>query len=542
MASCLGLYIASNVIKYAKVTKDHDNLKIEAFGIKFYEKLGDAIKQIISETFSYQTPISINLSDEMYHYFYMFSMLNKNDLKKAIETEFESYCFDKNLNKNAFEGRYALSNVIDNKDKIKVIYVSVDKLAINRTKQLVEDAKISSISPIGTSIANIASIKPKENIVIVNIEETTTITTIINQKVYNVDKIEEGSNDILEKINSKENSYSKAYEICKNSTIYTMEGKELQDEENEYMDDIMPTLYKIVNKVQDYTVNSTIKFDKIYITGTMSAVNNIDLYFQEFFANEKCEILKPYFVSDNIKINIKDYIEVNSAIALALQGLGYGIKSMNFKKPGFSDKLPEWMKIEIGPKDGSKNSKTSRFSISFDDLKTKLDATERWMLRGAGGILILTLMYSGFSMYLNNQITKKINEVNDVNLDTKSQIALVEQDTSSVRQKTNKYKELADNLRDINDKIKDDTQSKEVIPNLLMQIMYTIPDDVQITEIENTTGSHIVIKAQSKQYEQLGYFKAKLKEDNILKKNTVVSSQGEKQDEFIKVVIEGDLP
>ena len=100
MSSCLGLYIESNLIKYAKVTKDRDNLKIESFGIKFYDKIGEAINQIISETFSFKTPISINLSEEVYQYFYFFNLLNKNDLKKAIETEFESYCSDKNFNRN----------------------------------------------------------------------------------------------------------------------------------------------------------------------------------------------------------------------------------------------------------------------------------------------------------------------------------------------------------------------------------------------------------------------------------------------------------
>lgn len=542
MASCLGLYIEKKVIKYAKVTKEREVLKIESFGIKFYDRLDETIKQIISETYSYKNPVSINLSDEMYNYFYMFNLLNKNDLKKAIETEFESYCFDKSLNKNAFESRYALSNDVEDKDKIKVIYVSANKATVSRITQLTEDVKASTITPIGTSITNIANVKPKENFLIVNMEDKTTVTAVVNQKVYNVDKLDEGAEEILGKISAKENSYAKAYEICKNSTIYTMEGKKLQDDDNEYLDDIMPTLYKIVNKVQEYTVNSTIKFDKIYITGTMSVVNNIDLYFQEFFKTEKCEILKPYFVTENVKINVKDYIEVNSAIALALQGLGYGIKSMNFKSPGFLEKLPDLMKMEIGSSKGNNKKSSNSLNINFSDLKTKMDHTERWLLRVAGGILALTLIYSAFSGYLNNQITNKLNEVDEVYTDTLNNIGLIEKDNSSVKQKTNKYIELTDNLKNINQEIKEASKSKDVIPNLLMQIMYIIPEDVQITEIENTTGSHIVIKAQSKKYEQLGYFKAKIKEDNILKKKTVVSSQGEVEGEFVKIVIEGDLP
>ncbi len=541
MPSCLGLYIETNIIKYAKVSKERDILKIESFGIKFYDKLDEAIKQIISETYSFKIPISINLSDEIYNYFYMFNLLKKDDLKKAIETEFESYCFDNNINKNAFEGRYALANSIEDKDKIKVIYVSTNKTSLNRDTQLVEDAKVSCVTPLGTSIANVAEVKQKENIIIVNIEEKTTITTIIDQKVYDVRKIEEGSADILNQINAKENSYSKAYEVCKNSTIYTMEGKELQDEGNEYLDDIMPTLYKIVQKIQEYVANTTTKFDKIYITGTMSVVNNIDLYFQEFFQNEKCEVLKPYFVTENIKINIKDYIEVNSAIAIAMQGLGYGIKSMNFKKQSFYDKLPDWAKIEIGPKT-EKSSSSSKFKLDFSDLKSKMDATERWMLRTAGGIFLLTVIYASFSMYLEQAINEKITEAQDVQTDTSMQIALAEQDNSSVKQKANKYSEMTQNLKNINTKIEDAASSKDMIPDLLMQIMTVIPKDVQVTQIENTTGKHVVIKAQSRKYEQLGYFKAKIKEDNVLMKNTVVSSQGERDGDFIKVTIEGDLP
>ena len=545
MSSCLGLYIENNVIKYAKVTKEREALKIESFGIKFYEKIGEAINQIVSETFSYNIPISINLSEETYNYFYMFSLLNKNDLKKAIETEFESYCFDKKLNRNAFETRYALSNEIDDRDKIKVIHVSSNKSSITKLLQPMGEYKVSTITPIGTSIANVASINPKENIIIVNIEDTTTITTIVNQKVYNVEKMDEGAGEILGKIVSKENSYSKAYEICKNSTIYTMEGKELQDEANEYLDYIMPTLYKIVNNLQEKVINSTIKFSKIYITGTMSVVNNIDLYFQEFFETEKCEVLKPYFVTENIKINIKDYIEVNSAIAIALQGLGYGIKSMNFKRPSLSDQLPEWLKIDLsfGNKRSKKNEKPAK-KINFNfSLSGKLDATERWLLRGAAGVLMLVLLYSGFSLYLDNRISDKISEAQEVSNYTDTQISLADSDISKVRLKANEYKEMEENLRSINAQIQDDLSFKNTIPNLLVSIMDVIPKEVQITEIENTVASnerHIIIKVQSKYYDELGYFKAKLKEDGILK--NIVSTQGEKQGDFVKIVIEGDLP
>ena len=58
---------------------------------------------------------------------------------------------------------------------------------------------------------------------------------------------------------------------------------------------------------------------------------------------------------------MKDYMEVNSAIALAMQGLGYGVKNINFKKPSFYDKLPAWMKVEIG---GNKSESCIFFSTS----------------------------------------------------------------------------------------------------------------------------------------------------------------------------------
>lgn len=96
------------------------------------------------------------------------------------------------------------------------------------------------------------------------------------------------------------------------------------------------------------------------------------------------------------------------------------------------------------------------------------------------------------------------------------------------------------NLQDINDKINNALKTKNAIPNLLNQIMFIIPENVQITSIQNTTDKHIEINAQSNKYEQLGYLKAKIKADNIL--TNVISTAGQKENNVVTVKIEGDLP
>ena len=544
MTSCLGIFIEPNIIKYAKISKDHDNLRVESFGIKFYDKIGEAINQIISDTYSFKTPISINLSEESYQYFNMFTLLNKADLRKAIQTEFEEFCSEKGINRNTLETRYILVNNIDDKEKIKVIHIATNKTSMINQEQPLAEYRVSTISPISVSISNIANLKQKENVLIVNMENQTTITTITDQKIYQIDKLENGASEALEEIRLKENSYSKAYEICKNSTIYTMEGQELQEETNEYLDNIMPTLYKIATAVKEIVSSSLMKIDKVYLTGTLSVVNNIDLYFQEVLGTEKCEILKPFFIKDSLKVNMKDYIEVNSAIALALQGLEYGIKEVNFKKQTFKDSLSgmfSGMKTEgKGENDKPSGPKVlTNFNMS---LKGKFDATERWMLRTIGGILILTVVYIALAMFISNAIDTKNEQIADVKLDTQKKIAEVSADIQNVNAKTNEYQRLSDNLKNISNQVSENSKNKNNIPNLLSEIMYAIPKGVQITAIENTSGKHIIIQAQSEKYEQLGYFKAILRTKGILTPDTITSSPGEKSENLVKATIEGDMP
>ena len=539
MSSCLGLYIEEHLIKYAKVSKEHENIKVESFGIKFYDKIDEAISQVIEETYSQKTPISINLSEEMYSYFEMFALLRKNDLQKAIKTEFESYCTDKGYNPNVFETRYA---VVDNqldKEKIKIIHIAENKIELNKRIQQIEGYKLANISPISMSIPNLIHVNKNENCMIVNIENKTTVTTILDNKIFNVDVFDEGSTDILTRINFKENSYSKSYEICKNTTIYTSEGRELQDEETGYLEDIMPTLYTIVGKIKKMVNATTEKIDKVYITGTGSLINNVDLYFQEYLTETTCEILKPSFVKQTKDISMKDYIEVNSAISIALMGLGEGISGMNFKKQSLADQIPDWLKIEVNPDKTKKEQKNLGGFFTWD-LNQKLDKTEKSLLRVAVGLLLLVIIYSGFASLLNSQISKKEKEAQASITETNNQISLANQDNQKIQSKTNEYTTLIRNLEEANDKLADRNKTRNAIPNLLNQIMSVIPENVQLTSIENTSNTHIVINAQSNKYEQLGYLKAKIKADVIL--TNVISTAGQKDNNVVTVKIEGDLP
>ena len=540
MASCLGLYIDEHLIKYAKVSKDHDNFKVESFGVKFYEKVEDAVSQVIEETYSQKTPISVNMSEEMYNYFDMFALLTKNDLQKAIKTEFEAFCADKGYNPNVFETRYAVVESQIDKDKIKVIHIADNKIELNKRIQEVEGYHLVNISPISMSIPNLLQVRKDENCIVVNIEDDTVITTIMGGKIYNLDIMEEGSKDFLSKINLKENSYAKSYEICKNTTIYTSEGRELQTtESNSYLDDIMPTLYNIVTQVSKIINSNTDKFEKVYITGTGALINNIDLYFQEYLPDSECEILKPYFIENTRDISIKDYIEVNSAISIALMGLGEGVTGMNFKKKTLADQIPSWMKIEVNPDKTKKEQKNLGGFLTWD-LGQKLDNTEKGLIRIAIGLFLLIAIYSGFSGLLNYQMNQKEEEANDSIAHTNAQISLAKADNEELKTGINIYNQKSEQLESTSQRIQDVKKTRNAIPNLLNQIMSVIPASVQITSIQNTQDRHIVINAQSDKYEQLGYFVAVLKNDVIL--TEVTSTPGQKSNGVVTIQIEGELP
>lgn len=537
MSTCLGLFVQNNLIKYAKITRENETIKIDNYGVKFYENnLQETIDKIVEETYSYKVPISINTSDEKYANTEIFSLLSDTDKKKSIRTEFDYYYNQIGKNRLTVEYRYVLANPIKDSDKQNVLYAYSEKGNIAERIQLVNEHKLTNLCPVALTIP---SVTQDNNCIIVNIEDRTEVTTVINGKANSVDIIDLGMKQILDNIAQKENSISKAYEICKNTTLYTEGSENLQTEENEYLEIIVPSIYKIMEQVKQVIDKKNLEIDKIYLTGSAVIINNIDLYFQEHFLNYKCEILSPYFVDKtSLKLNIKDYMEVNSAISLALQGTTKKNKGISFVNK--SETLDTILGIlnsnvtTLGKKKVAKGVKTKK-AINF-----KLNIKPINFARFVYIPLVILIFYIAGTTLLYNKIDDKMIKAQEVLDDTTTKLGNLNNYISLIDARANNYETVLGQLQEANDRISEAYRSRNAIPNLLSQIMFAVPKEVQILSIQNTEEKHIVIQAQASGYQYLGYLKAEIQNRSIL--TNVTATSGTRNSDMIQITIEGDLP
>ena len=553
MQNCLGISIDDKFIKYAKVQKEDNTFKVESYGINSYNNmdLNKRIAQIIQETDSSKIPISTDIQNEKYYFFNFFGVKNKTYAKEAIQTEFESFCTDNHINKNTIEGRYIYTKNIDMPDQNKAIYIYANKGEMEERLNLFKGTKVVSATPDAIAIPNIVNIEPNKNIMIVDISDNTKITTLINKNIYNVDILSEGLKEAFDTINLKENSTLKTYEVLKNTTIYTMDMDTTSNKKNdEYLQHIVPELYKVAQEVLNITKNYK-KIDQIYLTGYATVINNIELYFQEYFKNSKVEILKPFFIEKNDRVNVKDYIEVNQAIALALQGMGYGARTINFSTDKKADEIKSMLSMnmtdiinsfKVQKADNGKEKNKPKLNVDLGFLKNKSKNLDTSMTNAFISLLLITILYCAGSIWVSKQILSETDKVKDDVSYTQEQIAKATNDDSKINTKTNDYKRYKSNLENTSNVIETKRSRKNQITTLLNKIVYTIPKEVQLTEIKNEEKGgkqHIYISAQSKKYEQLAYFKAKLKNANIL--DNVTSNEGTKSGDAVTTIIEGDL-
>lgn len=545
MQSCLGIYIEDNLIKYAKVQKDKDNVKIEAFGTKFYENIQQAIDQIVSETNSSKIPISINLSEEYYDYFSYFALLNKNALKKSIDIDFEMLCSEKGVNKDDMERKNIFALDQDDAQKMKAINVSIEKNTLDSKKALFEKYNLATIEPLPIGIMNLIKLNNDSNELIVNMEEKTTLTFCENGQIDKIDEIETSIMETIREISKQENSQTKAYEILKNTTISSQDMDTVQDG-NEYMDIIVPTLFKMLNEIKEKMDQYGRQITKIYFTGTGIVINNVDMYFQDRLNDIQCDLVKPSFLdSQSLKIGIKDYIEVNSAISLALSGLQSG-NELNFaNKNAFNIQGLEIAGLPKGKGDKVKSLK--------ETAGEKLDAFEKLVVRLFILAIIFIMIYSTLTKNLYTNMEQKLSDTDQKTRETQASIVSMSKTKTSVEYLTSEYESLISKLNNESVQNGQAVYRSDEINNFLTKLKTIIPTEVKLVSLENTQSRHFVIQARAAKYQQLGYFKALLETatsegtsykailENVKASTGIRYHDSDTNEDYVLVTIEGDL-
>lgn len=546
MQSCLGVYIEDNLIKYAKISKERENLKVESFGVKFYEDLSKTIDQIVAETNSTKVPISINLTNEFYDYFSYFALLNKNALKKSIDIDFEMLCAEKGINKDEIERKNIFAIDQDNPQQMKAINVSAEKALLDSRRDLFSKYNLHTIQPLPIGIMNLVKLDEDQNQLIVNMEEKTTLTFCENGQIYSIQEIESSIGEALREITKIENSETKAYEIMKNITITSQELDTMQDG-NEYLEYVVPVLFKMLNEIKEKMNEFGKQIHKVYFTGTGIIINNVDMYFQDRLNDIECDLIKPEFLdSQSLKIGIKDYIEVNSAISLALSGLSNG-NELNFAgKTGF--KL-QGLEITGLPK-GKEVTKVKSLKESSGE---KLDAFEKMTVRLIVLCFVFIIMYAVITNHLYKNRVEKFSDTEQKIQETTTSISDMNKTKTAIEYLTSEYESIISKLNSESVQNGQSVFRTNEMNNFLTKLKSIIPTEVKLVSIENTQDRHFVIQARAAKYQQLGYFKALLETatqegssykailENV-KASTGIRYHDEKTDEdYILVTIEGDL-
>ena len=187
-------------------------------------------------------------------------------------------------------------------------------------------------------------------------------------------------------------------------------------------------------------------------------------------------------------------------------------------------------------------------NIELGDLKNiqvdmnfgeKLDATEIFGIRLIMAILLLIIVFGGFSPCITS-INENMKQKEETNIsEQEKEIAKINADKQSITERKEEYSNL---LRRLSQKSASNNQEqnteKDSIPNLLTSIANLIPKNLTITKIVEK-NRRVTITAQSATYEQFGYFLDKLKDNSII--TNVVTTKENKANGILEFKLEGDL-
>ncbi len=579
MASCLGISVGKNLIKYAKMSKEKSggSVKIEAYGVKFYDVLSQTLNEVIQETKSADAAISVALTSDFYQYTQCFKSMNKKERAEYLQNQFEDECQKQGISASNFDVRFIFADDPTSPDSDKVICMGASKVELNNLWQALSNYKFESISGIGATVSNLLKDRGEgQNCLIVNIEDDTKLTLIRFGKIAELIQIPVGMDEVISQLADKYNSYAKAYAACKGVDAYSDSDFSLDAESQGIRDVLMPTLYEIKQRIIMAIEPFAADFTDVYITGTGIIVNNIDLYLAEAFPGKRVELLLPYFVNKE-RNSLKDVLEVNSALAASINDLNGLKKDEDFLLTGSylkaevnkkqlspkaifaraKEKIDELNKKTLKARKTSKKKKKIEFDNEVENLQQLggagefaasapqeeeveyYDPISEWLIRIAISLFAGFIAYTAVVGVVQGNIQKKLEKVADNKAKTDMVIEQVREDKNQIQKKADEYRSKKNDLEKVIGLARLQKEQTYDVPNFMSQLMFIIPVDVRVTSISVGTNDSVVLEAESGRYAQLGYFVSRLKLAGILKD---VGMEVSDMSTDIKIKVNGVLP
>lgn len=530
MERCLGIYIGDKIIKYAKLHIDKNkNIDVEASNVKYVlGGIKEVIDEIIVETNSQNTPISINILNEHHETMDILKQISKNDISSMVALEVEDIANKQGINDKLLLYKFNIQDSLTNKDNNRINILYTDRTEIEQYSK-VEGFDVKGAYPLSTVIKGLVS-KEEKSYAIINIEEKITISIVINGNLVDTIALDCGMKEVIESLANQLGSYAKAYDMCKTINVYT-EDENPNNPEIEKI--IEPILQDILRKIEDSIKPYRGKFEKIFLSGMGVLFTNIDILFEQYYGIPS-EILKPAFTKGEVGIrNMAELIEANSAIALASALLTSSMEDVNFmpminKKQAKADGKG---KAKLGFKLPTKIN----FNMDTADIIQKLVFADLVAVTVLVGYMLFGSIYYAQTTNVEKNIRSSISTIEEKS-------ALVKEDVDYINENKNKYKEINDLVTDVLEKI----QSNEIgdlrtynVANFMQKVMKFIPSNVQLISIESNDNKHLTISAKSDSYAPLGYFVSQLKLEGIIN-NVKIDSVSHGSE--IQVSIGGDLP
>lgn len=536
MAGCLGIYLDGNMAKYAKLSIDNNKLvSVEKYGIKFTsESYSQVINRIIEETSSHDIPVVINPREDVYYNTQIYEQVqDKSYIPSIMKLEFESWCEKNAKSPDRFSYVYMVSEAKNTENKRNAILNITPKEIINNDLDIAKN--LSGISPAKPLVKRLVS-DEESNYILINVDTELSITVVINKKIVEFKSYLIGMKQLLTDFTSNLGSYEKAYNTCKQMNVYT-EGESTNDPNLEQI--VEPIFQEILKhclaEVNKYRNNVS----QIFLTGVGTAFTNIDLLFSQFL-DMKCTMLKPFFIKDTSDVRyMSEIVEVTEAIALAYEFLNPMYNELQYvaKRLKLNNKINKMLPSSSKSAKIKKEKKGNTVSnVAVTD--KSLDIIT-YVTIVAVVVLFSYVIFGGIYQASVNKMIK--------NMESKKQNVLAEtenvnSDISYINKNMNEYKEINDEIDDIKNKIESNQIGKFStynVASLLQNIIKIIPTNVRLINISSDDNKYVTITASSGEYEDLGYFFAQIKLENVLNNAKILKVNN---GETTTVEIGGDLP